>query len=369
MSAPSPSTLTVRVELGERGYPIHIGHGTLAGLGPALKQHTRASRAFVLTVPPVAKRWAPPAQRSLAAAGLRVERLVVPDGERSKSLRQAERLYDALLAAGADRSCVIVALGGGVVGDLAGFVAATLLRGVDFVQVPTTLLAMVDSSVGGKTGVNVKRGKNLVGAFHQPKLVWIDAATLKTLPRRELLAGLAEGIKHAAIRDARLFALLERELERLLALDPEVMLPFLAQNCAIKAGVVSRDEREAGERMLLNFGHTLGHAIEALSRYRGVLHGEAVAMGMAFAARRSEELGLAAPGSAVRLVAMLARAGLPTELPAFSRRAYLDALSADKKKRDERIRFVALRAIGRAETVPLLPEEILPPGERRGAKR
>ncbi len=368
MSAAQPGSLTLQVELAERGYPIHIGSGTLAQLGAAVKQRTGASHAFVITVPPVAKRWAPVVERSLAAAGIRSKRFVVPDGERSKNLREAEQLYDALLAAQADRSSVLIALGGGVVGDLTGFVAATLLRGIAFVQVPTTLLAMIDSSVGGKTGVNVKRGKNLVGAFHQPKLVWIDAATLKTLPRRELLAGLAEGVKHAAIADAKLFALLERELERLLDLDPEIVLPFLARNCAIKAGVVARDEREAGERMLLNFGHTLGHAVEALTKYKGVLHGEAVAIGMAFAARRSEELGFATPGSAVRLIALLARAGLPTELPAFPRRAYLDALSADKKKKGEQIRFVALRSIGRAETVPLRPEEILPPTERRGAR-
>ncbi len=358
-------THTVSVELGERSYPIVIGRGTLAALGAAVKRRTSASRAFVITVPPVAKRYGPAVERSLRAAGIASRRFVVPDGERSKSLVQAEKLYDGLLAAGADRSCVVIALGGGVAGDLAGFVAATLLRGLTFVQVPTTLLAMIDSSVGGKTGVNVARGKNLVGAFHQPVLVWIDAATLRTLPRRELLAGLAEVIKHAAIRDARLFALLERELERAIELDPELLLPMLARNCAIKAEIVSQDEHEAGARMLLNFGHTLGHAVEALSKYKGVLHGEAVSIGMAFAARRSEELGLAEPGSAVRVVALLARTGLPTELPPFPRRAYLEALSVDKKKRDERIRFVALRAIGRAETVALLPSEILPPGERK----
>jgi len=369
VSTPAAPAHTVRVELGERGYPIAIGHGTLPQLGAAVKAATAASRAFIVTVPPVAKRYAAQVERSLAAAGIAARRFVIPDGESSKNLRQAEKLYDALLAAEADRSSVLVALGGGVAGDLAGFVAATLLRGIAFVQVPTTLLAMVDSSVGGKTGVNVRRGKNLVGAFHQPKLVWIDAATLKTLPRRQLLAGLAEGVKHAAIRDAKLFALLERELERLIDLDPEILLPFLARNCAIKAEVVSRDEREAGERMLLNFGHTLGHAIEALSKYKGVLHGEAIAMGMSFAARRSEELGLATPGSAVRLVALLARAGLPTELPRFPRRAYLESISADKKRRDARIRFVALRAIGRAETVPLLASEILPAETRGGASR
>lgn len=369
MSAVNVQPLTVQVELAERGYPIEIGHGSLAGLGAAVKRHTRASRAFVLTVPPVARRWARVAERSLAEAGLRVHRLTVPDGERSKNLRQAEKLYDALLAAQADRSAVLVALGGGVVGDLTGFVAATLLRGVDFVQVPTTLLAMIDSSVGGKTGVNVRRGKNLVGAFHQPRLVWIDAAVLSTLPRRELLAGLAEGIKHAAIRDASLFAAIESDLERLLALDPEAVVPFLARNCAIKAGVVSRDEREAGERMLLNFGHTLGHAIEALKGYRGVLHGEAVAMGMAFAVRRSEELGLAEAGTADRLRQLLERAGLPTEAPPFPRRAYLAALAADKKRTDERIRFVALRAIGRAETVPLTVQEIFPPSRKGPTRR
>jgi 3-dehydroquinate synthase len=293
-----------------------------------------------------------------------VKRFDVPDGERSKSLAQAGKLYDALLAAGADRGSAIVALGGGVVGDLAGFVAATLLRGVAVVQVPTSLLAMVDSSVGGKTGVNVPRGKNLVGAFHQPRLVWIDAATLRTLPPRQLRAGLAEVVKHAAIRDAGLFAALEAEGEGLLAAAPERFVPLLARNCAIKAAVVAADERETGLRMLLNFGHTLGHAVEALARYRGVLHGEAVAIGMAFAARRSEALGLAEPGTAARLVALLERLGLPTELPAHPRRAYLAALSVDKKKRDARIRFVVLRAIGRAETVPLLPREILEPEAR-----
>ncbi|MBM4384094.1 MAG: 3-dehydroquinate synthase [Deltaproteobacteria bacterium] len=361
--------IRVNVELSERGYAVVIGSGTLAGIGEAVKARTGAKRAFVISVPPVARRYAAQVERSLEAAGVRAKRLVVPDGERSKNLRQAEKLYDALLAAEADRSCVLIALGGGVVGDLTGFVAATLLRGVDFVQVPTSLLAMIDSSVGGKTGVNVKRGKNLVGAFHQPKLVWIDAATLRSLPRRELLAGLAEGIKHAAIRDADLFASIERDLERLLALDPEVLLPFLARNVAIKAGVVSRDEREAGERMLLNFGHTLGHAIEALAGYRGVLHGEAVAMGMAFAARRSEELGLAEAGTASRLVALLTRAGLAAEAPAHPRKAYLSAISSDKKRRGERIRFVALREIGRAETAALLPSEILPARARKGAKR
>ena len=360
----APARRRVEVPLGERSYTIEIGLGTLDELGAAVKQVVEPTRALLVTTPPVGRRYGARALASLRGAGLRARRFDVPDGERSKSLAQAGRLYDALLAGGADRGSVVVALGGGVVGDLAGFVAATLLRGVPVVQVPTSLLAMVDSSVGGKTGVNVARGKNLVGAFHQPRLVWIDAATLRTLPPRQLRAGLAEVVKHAAIADAGLFEELEAQGERLLGGELERWLPILERNCAIKARVVALDERETGLRMTLNFGHTLGHAVESLARYRGVLHGEAVAIGMAFAARRSEALGLAPAGTAERLVGLLARLGLPTALPRHPRRAYLAALSVDKKKRDTRIRFVALRGIGRADTVPLLPTEILPPEVR-----
>jgi 3-dehydroquinate synthase len=357
------SARSVRVRLGGRSYSVELDVGSLDGLGDAVKARLDVSRALVLSVPPVARRYGGRATRSLRQAGLRVHRFEVPDGERSKSLRQAERLYGEMLDAGADRgSSVVVALGGGVVGDLAGFLAATLFRGIPVVQVPTTLLSMVDSSVGGKTGVNVAQGKNLVGAFHQPSLVWIDAKTLETLPARQLRAGMAEVVKHAAIWDARLFSRLERQLEPLMALDPPVLVPILERNCRIKATVVSRDEREGGLRMLLNFGHTLGHAVEALKGYRGVLHGEAVSMGMVYAAGHSERLGLAPAGTQERIEALLGRIGLPTKLPSFERRAYLKALSVDKKKRDRRIRFVALRGIGKAETVPLLPSEILPAG-------
>ena len=359
---------TVRVSLGARSYPIELGVGSLGGLGAAVAERTGASRALVVSVPPVAERYGPTVGRSLRAAGLKVHRFEVPDGERSKNLRQAERLYGEMLDAGADRgSSVVVALGGGVVGDLAGFVAATLFRGVPVVQVPTTLLSMVDSSVGGKTGVNVPQGKNLVGAFHQPALVWIDAETLSTLSPRQLRNGMAEVVKHAAIRDARLFSRLERDLDRLLALEPEVTLPILERNCRIKASVVRQDERESGVRMHLNFGHTLAHAVETLSGYRGILHGEAVAMGMVYAAGHSERLGLAPEGTRARIEALLARIGLPTKLPGFERRAYLGALAVDKKKRDARIRFVALRGIGEVETVPLLPKEILPAAALRAA--
>ncbi|MDX1650478.1 MAG: 3-dehydroquinate synthase [Myxococcota bacterium] len=365
--AAAPRPRSVRVELGPRSYPIHIGWRTLGDVGPAVASATEASRALLVSVPPVARRYGAAVTRSLRHAGVRVHRFVVPDGERSKSVARARELWEGMLEAGADRSSVVVALGGGVVGDLAGFVAATLLRGLPFVQVPTSLLAMVDSSVGGKTGINVPRGKNLVGAFHQPRLVWMDASVLRSLPPRQRAAGLAELIKHAAIADADLFARLEADLDRVRELEPGPLLAALERSCAIKAAVVARDEREAGARMLLNFGHTLGHAVEALAGYRGVLHGEAVAMGMAFAARRSEGLGLAPSGTADRLEALLARAGLRTVLPDRPRRAYLRAISADKKRRDARIRFVVLRGIGKADTVPLTPAEILP--ARAGRRR
>jgi 3-dehydroquinate synthase len=360
---------SLAVALGERSYPVRIGSGSLAAAGPEVARRTGATLAVVITVPVVARRYAPALERSLRAAGLRVRRIVVPDGDRTKRLEVAARLYRRLLALGADRGTALVALGGGMVGDLAGFTAATFLRGVPFVQVPTTLLAMVDASVGGKVGVNLPQGKNLVGAFHQPRLVWIDVATLRSLPRRELAAGFAEMVKAAALWDAAFFARLEREAEALAALDARQLVPALRRAIAIKAEIVSLDEREAGPRMLLNLGHTLGHAIERLTGYRRVLHGEAVAIGMAYAARRSEELGLAPPGTASRLEALLRRFGLPTELPVFSRGAYLAALGVDKKKRDGRIRYVVLRGIGRAETLPLSAARILPPGRAGGRRR
>jgi 3-dehydroquinate synthase len=365
---------TVEVFLGERSYPIHLGAGTLAGAGDAIARHTKATHAVVVTVPIVGRRYAGTLLRSLRQAGLRTTRIEVPDGDAAKTLRQTARLYQRLLASQADRSSVVVALGGGAVGDLAGFAAATYLRGVAFVQVPTTVLSMVDASIGGKVAVNLPEGKNLVGAFYQPRLVWIDVATLRSLPLRARAAGLAEVVKAAAIRDAGFFADLERDAERLLELDEAALLPALERACAIKAKVVSQDEHEQGLRMLLNFGHTLAHAVEVLMGYRRVLHGEAVSMGMAFAARRSEQLGCAPAGTAARLCALLGRLGLPTELPALPRSAYLRALKVDKKRRDARIHYIVLRGIGRAESVPLTAAEILPgsPGAARrqgGGKR
>jgi len=249
-----------------------------------------------------------------------------------------------------------------VVGDLTGFVAATFMRGIPFVQVPTTVLAMVDSSIGGKVGVNLPQGKNLVGAFHQPRLVWVDTDVLESLPARERAAGFAEVIKKAAIWDAGFFRRIERDANSLMRLDPKVLLPVLARACEIKAEVVSRDERESGLRLLLNFGHTLGHAVEALSGYQKILHGEAVAMGMVYAARRSEALDFAPEGTADRIEALCQGIGLPTVLPSFDRKAYLEILRVDKKRRESRIRYIVLRGIGHAEPVELTPAQILPSG-------
>jgi 3-dehydroquinate synthase len=357
-SASGRALRSVTVDLGDRSYPVEIGAGTLAGVGARVAAATGARRAVVITVPPVGRRYAGRVLRSLRAAGLATARIDVPDGDASKSLRQVERLYHELLRAGADRHSALVALGGGMVGDLTGFAAATYLRGIPFVQVPTTLLAMVDASVGGKTGVNLREGKNLVGAFHQPRLVAIDVETLRTLPARERAAGLAEVVKKAVIWDAELFAALERDAEALLELEESALVPALTRAVEIKAEVVRRDERESGPRMLLNFGHTLAHAIEALAGYRGLLHGEAVAIGMVYAAERSEALGYAPLGTAARLEKLCRRLGLPTDPPGFARSAYLAALRVDKKKQDSRIHYVVLEGVGSARTVPLLPSQV-----------
>ncbi len=351
----------VRVSLGERSYPIRIASDGLGGVGAEVVKRTRANQVALITVPGVGRRYAGPVMRSLREAGLRVTRIDVPDGDASKNLAQLAELYDAFLARGLDRKSALVALGGGMVGDLTGFAAATYLRGIPFVQIPTTILSMVDASIGGKTAVNLPQGKNLIGAFHQPSLVWIDTGTLASLPRRERAAGMAEVVKAGALWDARFFARLERDAERLMALEPGALIPVLERACRIKAEVVAQDEREeTGVRALLNLGHTLAHAIEKQMGYEEILHGEAVAIGMVHAARRSEALGLAAEGTAPRIEDLLLRLGLPTEIPRYDRRAHLEAMKVDKKKEGRKIHYVVLRRIGEAETVELSPAEILP---------
>jgi 3-dehydroquinate synthase len=275
-------------------------------------------------------------------------RVVVPDGEDHKDWATLDRVIGELLAHRCDRRTAIVALGGGVVGDLAGFAAATYQRGVPFVQVPTTLLAQVDSSVGGKTAINHALGKNMVGAFYQPRLVLADMDTLTTLPERELRAGLAEVIKHGAIRDAELFAWLEGNVERLLARDPDALAHAVKRSVEIKAEVVARDERETGERALLNFGHTFGHAIETGLGYGTWLHGEAVAAGMVMAAELSARLGLLDGASVDRLRRLIERAGLPVRAPALAPERWLELMAVDKKAAGGRVRFVLLHGLGAA---------------------
>ena len=352
---------TVQVMLGERSYPIRIRPGSLADLGEALVGELEATRAIVVTSARVAELHYGALATGMARARLRLERLLVPDGERAKSLRVASRVYDQLADLGATRDTVLVGLGGGATCDLAGFVASTWLRGVPLVQVPTTLLAQVDASVGGKTAVNHRLGKNLIGTFYQPRIVWIDPDVLATLPPRERRAGLAEVVKAAAIWDADFFKWLEENLDAMLNLEREALHAAVARACEIKAEVVGLDEREAGLRALLNFGHTLGHAVELAGGLRRVRHGEAVSIGMTFAARLSERRGFAPAGTAARLVALLERAGLPTALPdaEAQRTTYLRALAVDKKLAGERLAFVVLREIGRAERVELSAQEIL----------
>ena len=355
---------SVPVSLAERSYAIELGHDWLETIGARIGAQLAVERVAVVSVAPVARRYAPLLARGLARAGAKVGRIAVPDGDATKNLRELGRLYERFLDQGLDRHSAVVALGGGVVGDLSGFAAASFLRGIPFVQVPTTVLAMVDASIGGKTGVNLARGKNLVGAFHQPRGVFIDTATLASLPPRQRSAGAAELIKAAAIWDAELFAWLETHIEAFLALEPEIVLHALERACAIKAEVVARDEREGGLRRLLNFGHTLGHAIEKHARYRGILHGEAVSIGMVFASERSEDLGHSPAGTTGRLADLLERAGLPTTPPDRPRQAYLSAIGVDKKRQGAGIHFVVLKGIGQAGTVLLEPEEILPSGWR-----
>jgi 3-dehydroquinate synthase len=338
---------TVRVALGPRSYPIHIGSGLLRRadlIVPALPQR----RAAIVTNTTVARLHLEPLAAALAAAGVACVRIVVPDGEDHKDWATLNTVFDALLGHRCDRQTAIIALGGGVIGDLAGFAAATYQRGVPFVQVPTTLLAQVDSSVGGKTAINHPRGKNMIGAFHQPLVVVADTDTLATLPDRELRAGLAEVIKHGAIRDAGLFGWLEANVERLLARDPEALAHVVRRSVEIKAEVVAADERESGERALLNFGHTFGHAIEAGVGYGSWLHGEAIGAGMAMAADLSARLGLLDGASVERLRRLLERAGLPVAGPRLDADRYVELMAVDKKARAGSTPFILLERLGAA---------------------
>ncbi|MCK6554434.1 3-dehydroquinate synthase [Candidatus Binatia bacterium] len=347
--AANAATATVRVGLGERAYDIVIGSGVLDDVGTQLAAVTRPGQAVVISNPVVGGLFRARVTAALATAGFRVAAIEIPDGEEHKNLAWVAFAYERLIEAHADRSTPVLALGGGVIGDLAGFVAATYLRGVPFVQLPTTLLAQVDSSVGGKTGVNLPAGKNLIGAFYQPRLVLSDIAALHSLPKREFLAGLAEVIKYGIILDAELFALVETELARVMARDEGLLRTIVRRCCELKATVVERDEREADHRAILNFGHTLGHAIEALTDYRRFLHGEAVAIGMAFAARVSRSRGFCDDETVRRIVTLLTRAGLPVAVPPDAAgQALVLAIETDKKVAGGKVKFVCVEAVGRS---------------------
>jgi len=340
-------TERVRVALGERSYDIFIGDNLLDRAGELLQSLSLGKRGVVISDDNVAPIYAARLREALRRSGYDIELLTVPAGEASKSLRQASRVLEKLPSLRLDRQSFVVALGGGVVGDLAGFVAATYLRGIAFVQVPTSLLALVDSSVGGKTGVNLPQGKNLVGAFYQPRLVIADTATLKTLPKRELRSGFAEVIKYGAISDGAFFRWLERDYRRLLRLESASVRKAVRRCCELKAQVVSADEHESGLRAILNFGHTVGHAMEALVEYEGLLHGEAVAAGMCCAACLSVKRAGLKKADAMRLRALIKASGLPTHLGAqFTAEELIVAMRLDKKARAGKVRFVLLKRLG-----------------------
>jgi 3-dehydroquinate synthase len=350
---------SIRVALGERSYAIEVGTG-LIGDPARYAEHVSGRKAAIVTSTVVAPLYLERVAAALRAAGADVMQVILPDGEDAKTLQTLNLVFDALLSAHCDRRSVIVALGGGVVGDVAGFAAAVYQRGIAFIQVPTTLLAQVDSSVGGKTAVNHPLGKNMIGAFHQPEAVLADVSTLETLPPRELRAGLAEVIKHGVIRDPRFFGWLEANMDRLLAGDPAALSHAVVRSCEIKAEVVAADERETGLRAILNFGHTFGHAIESGLGYGQWVHGEAVAAGMVMAADLSARAGMIPVIEAERIRTLVARAGLPVVGPAsLPVDRYLDLMAVDKKASRGRIRFVLLEKPGVAVIRGDLPEALV----------
>ena len=348
---------TLTVELGERSYPIYIGPGLL-GQNDLLPPHIHGKRALIVSNDVVAPLYLEKLKSALGQIDADV--LVLPDGEHSKTLETLNLIFDRLLGQRHERSTTLIALGGGVTGDITGFAAAVYQRGVNFIQVPTTLLSQVDSSVGGKTGVNHPLGKNMIGAFYQPQCVLVDIDVLSSLPLRELQAGLAEVIKYGLLGNADFFRWLELNLDSLLARDTELMAQAVRICCEEKARIVAADEKEGGVRALLNLGHTFGHAIEAAMGYGNWLHGEAVAAGMVMAADLSHRLGWLSADDAQRARALIARAGLPVCPPAeMTPQTFLELMSVDKKVQAGKIRFVLMRGIGDAVVESAIPDELL----------
>lgn len=337
---------TLTVALDARSYPIHIGAGLMAR-ADLLLAHLKAPLAAIVSNETVAPLYLTGLASALRDQGVRVTEILLPDGEEHKNWQTLNRIFDALLENRCERATTIIALGGGVVGDLAGFAAATYQRGVPFIQLPTTLLSQVDSSVGGKTGINHPLGKNMIGAFYQPRLVLADTDTLKTLPERELSAGLAEVIKYGLIRDLAFFEWLEANMEKLRARDPEALTHAIECSCRNKAEVVAEDETETGVRALLNLGHTFGHAIEAGLGYGEWLHGEAVAAGMVMAAELSRRIGWLSQADVARTAALLRRAGLPVRGPVLGADRYMALMALDKKVAFGKLRLILLEALGK----------------------
>lgn len=351
------SVLTVN--LGENSYDILIDSDSLSSLGGRCAAVGLNGSVAVITNPTVASYYGETVRRSLADAGNRVTMIEIPDGEEYKNSTTLGNVYDALIEAGLDRNSFIVALGGGVVGDLAGFAAATYLRGIPFVQVPTTLLAQVDSSVGGKTAIDHHRGKNLIGAFYQPRLVLIDVETLTTLPEREFRAGIAEVVKYGVALDLRFFEFLELNVEDILRMKRESLVHVIMHCCELKAHVVELDEKESGLRVVLNYGHTLGHALETLAGYRELVHGEAVAIGMVLATRVCLARGCCSATESARIETLLIRFGLPVTPPPVERDRLLGALTTDKKNSGGAISFICNQGIGNYRIEKLLPEQLI----------
>ena len=348
---------TLQVELGDRSYPIAIGQSLLTSR-ELLSKHIQGQRVVVVTNTVVAPLYLPSLEENLRALGKHVTSIVLPDGEEQKTWASLMLVFDALLEAKCDRHITLLALGGGVIGDLTGFAAASYMRGVPFVQIPTTLLSQVDSSVGGKTGINHTLGKNMIGAFYQPQAVIADTSTLTTLPDRELSAGLAEVIKHGAIIDSAFFSWIEANIEQLRAKDPEALAHAITRSCEIKADVVRQDEREGGLRAILNFGHTFGHAIESGLGYGKWLHGEAVGCGMVMAADLSFRMGYIDYVSKVRIQKLVEAAGLPVLAPNLGEERWLELMEVDKKNEGGKIKFILLKPLG-APHITTVPKETL----------
>ena len=349
----------LKIDLNERSYDILISRNILSKVGEFILNILEPSRIIIITHPSVRKLFGDEIESGLVNVGYSPNVIEIPEGETSKSLRQVELIYDRMLEMKCDRKSVLIALGGGVVGDLTGFTAATFQRGISFIQIPTTLLSQVDSSVGGKTAVNHPRGKNMIGAFYQPKLVVIDLNTLSTLPKNQLRGGLSEVVKYGVIADEKLFIFLENNIQNILSLDIKCLEYIVKTSCAIKARIVEKDERESKYRMILNFGHTFGHAIETLTNYTEYLHGEAISIGMVQAALLSVKSGLCNKDLPKRITNLLKAFGLPIQAHDLKSKDIIESMRHDKKNSHNKLRFVLPKSIGSIEIIDDVPETLI----------